>query len=346
MKNDALRDMIPLILLTILCIVSGTMVPAAILAVVVCGFYQLMYQTNQLDPKAVYSPKSKGTSLWSQMYNDPHPVIMPSFVYTLLGLFYLVGGIVVLAKGMGFAGLFGLFLLPISLYLWNWSSISFKMSHFAKLPNYKANPSYTQTTQQASSKTMQDTRQQTKQAAKQAARQAEKMAKKVMASQPVQDLRKNLSDEVKKTWDQVKTSTNNSDSEAARQAKIQRSVEERVLAQIEKNDQELQSIQVTFSSALDTIFGGSEITKARFQNGLDKALEMSAQNLEATREYVKVGHNPEVLQKFLNRSNLINKETGELLDALVTHQQKQMEDSLNGLTESLDELQESLKYYS
>ncbi len=117
MKNDALRDMFPLLLLTVLCVVSGAMIPGGILAVLVCGFYQVMYQTNQLEPKAIYTPKPKGNNLWSKMYNDPHPVIMPSFVYTLLGLFYLFGGIMVLGRGLQFAGLFGLFLLPISLYL-------------------------------------------------------------------------------------------------------------------------------------------------------------------------------------------------------------------------------------
>lgn len=331
MKNDALRDMIPLILLAVLCVVSGTLVPAAILAVVVCGFYQVMYQTNQLEPHAIYTPKPKGNSLLSNMYSDPHPVLMPSFIYTILGFFYLIGGIVVLVNALRFAGLFGLFLLPISLYFWNWSSIAFKMSHVAKWPK-QVNRNYSYD----------------KQAAKHTAQQAGRMAKQVINSRPVQDLRRNVTEEVKKTWEQVnsKPTSTPAEQEAARQAKIQRSVEERVLAQIEKNDQELRSIQTAFSSALDDLFGGSEITKVRFQNGLDKALEMSAQNLEATRNYIKVGHNPEVLQKFLNRSNLINKETGELLDALVTHQQNQMEDSLHGLTESLDELQDSLKYYS
>lgn len=124
-----------------------------------------------------------------------------------------------------------------------------------------------------------------------------------------------------------------------------RMAEKQTIAQIEKNNDELIEIQKNTAHALDSMFGDSKITKAKFQTGFDSAVEMSQQNLDAAREYIKSGHNPEVLQKFLNRSQTINKKTGELLDALVTHQQNQMEDNLNDLTESLDELQESIKYY-
>lgn len=124
-----------------------------------------------------------------------------------------------------------------------------------------------------------------------------------------------------------------------------RMAEKQTIAQIEKNNDELIEIQENTAHALDSMFGDSKITKAKFQTGFDSAVEMSQQNLDAAREYIKSGHNQEVLQKFLNRSQTINKKTGELLDALVTHQQNQMEDNLNDLTESLDELQESIKYY-
>lgn len=344
MKNNALRDMIPLALLSVLCLVTGTMAPAAILACITCGVYQALYQVGQITPTAIYTPKSKGKDgVLNQMYKESHPIVMPSLIYTLLGLFYIFGGIMVLAKGIAFGKLFGLFLLPISIYFWNWSSLSFKMAEVAKRYRLKEKIAPKTATPPFSSQYKEDS----SELAKQVAKQAGKVAGQVINSQPVQDLKKSLTIEIQKSLQpKPEKSTKKVDDEAARQEKIMRTLEAQVLEQIEKNDQELRSIRSTSVTALDSIFGGSQITKARFQQGIDKAIEMSAQNLEATKEYVKVGHNPEVLQKFLNRSNLINKETGDLLDALVKHQQNQMEDSLKGLTESLDELQDSLKYYS
>lgn len=341
MKDKALRDMIPLALLSVLCLVSGTMAPGAILACIVCAVYQGLYQIGQITPVAVYSPRPKGKDgFFKQMYKESHPIFMPSFIYTLLGLFYLFGGIMVLGKGLAFGKLFGLFLLPVSIYFWNWSSLSFKMAQIAKHYQFKER----ETIQTSSSQNTKEA----SEAAIKVAKKAGQAARQVIQSQPVQDLKNSLAQEVKKSL-QPKSQTKPDpkvDNEAARQEKIMRTLEQQVLEQIEKNDQELRSIRSTSVTALDSIFGGSEITKARFQQGIDKAIEMSKQNLAATKEYVKVGHNPEVLQKFLNRSNLINKETGDLLDALVQHQQNQMEESLQGLTDSLDELQDSLKYYS
>lgn len=200
---------------------------------------------------------------------------------------------------------------PINLYFWNWGSICFKMSsassQTAVVPDLPARPA----------------------------------SKPAAASKP----RKQSTKKAKASGIPIPTPKAKSWSNASRQEKLNAAIEKNVILQIEKNDQELQNVQLTFKQALDTIFGGSKLTKARFQDGMDKAVEMSAKNLDAAKDYVKIGHNPEVLQKFLNRSNRINQETGELLDALVAHQQNQMEDNLKGLSDSLDELQDSLRYY-
>ncbi len=126
---------------------------------------------------------------------------------------------------------------------------------------------------------------------------------------------------------------------------VRAQVEAKVIEQIAKNDQELRDISKVSVHALDVMFGGSKLTKDKYQASIEEAVELSGKTLQAAKEYVQVGHNPEVLQKFLDRSNMINQKTGELLDALVTHQQSAVEDDVDDLTESLEELQSNLKYY-
>lgn len=126
---------------------------------------------------------------------------------------------------------------------------------------------------------------------------------------------------------------------------ISRRVIENALREIENNHQMLLSLQQTTQEALETMFEGSELTQNRFMKGIDDAVEMSKENLKLAREYVKLGRNPEIMQEFLNRSQSINKKAEALIDALVKHQQGRMEDSLDSLNQSLDELQDSLKYY-
>lgn len=126
---------------------------------------------------------------------------------------------------------------------------------------------------------------------------------------------------------------------------VRAQVEAKVIEQIARNDQELRDISKVSVHALDVMFGGSKLTKDKYQASIEEAVELSGKTLQAAKEYVQVGHNPEVLQKFLDRSNMINQKTGELLDALVTHQQSAVEDDVDDLTESLEELQSNLKYY-
>lgn len=301
MKNEAGRDMIPVLIVFLLSLFgNGWNFMTMILGVPLV--YYGLYVLNLIKPTEMYTPKpSKKEGFATEMYNYSHPILMPKAFYSILGTVYMIFGAI-------------LFLLfPIAQYFWNWASICWKMSSNSSRvePINGRNSAVTDL----------DSRPLPPKSKK---KKDDRPEEESPASFPRPDI----------PW-----------SRASRQEKTARSLEKSVILQIEKNDQELRSIRQTFDQALDSIFGGSELTKVRFQDGMDKAVKMSAENLKAARDYVKVGHNPEVLQKFLSRSNLINKETGDLLDALVTHQQNQMEENLKGLSESLDELQDSLKYY-
>lgn len=302
MKNEAKKDAIPALIIFLLAFLTGSWNFLSVIMAVPLVYY-LLYLFNLIQPTEMYVPQpSHKQGFATEMYNYPHPILMPKAFYGILGAVYMLIG----------TGLFLLF--PIAQYFWNWASICWKMSSNSSRIEPIGGV-------RQGGRVVQDL-------------ESRPVRKKTADTETSKKLNTIPAAAKTKTW-----------SQSSRQERTARSLEKNVLLQIEKNDQELRSIQLTFDKALDSIFGGSEMTKTRFQNGMDKAVAMSAENLKAAREYVQVGHNPEVLQKFLTRSNRINKETGELLDALVTHQQNQMEENLKGLSDSLDELQDSLKYY-
>ena len=321
MKEDAKRDLIPALIVFLVCLIGSglhnwmTMVS---LLPIIC---YALYFIGIIKPKEMYEPKpASSDSFWKSMYNYPHPIIMPRVLYALLGVVYLLIG-------------FALFLIfPVNLYFWNWANISFKMasSSAVKIPVHpgREQPGRSGHLYGASETPVQDAN----------FRPARPHPGPIPSFTSQKPPKPDLSGK------KQASSASMSDPQAQRE-KMARMAEKQTIAQIEKNNDELIEIQKNTAHALDSMFGDSKITKAKFQTGFDSAVEMSQQNLDAAREYIKSGHNPEVLQKFLNRSQTINKKTGELLDALVTHQQNQMEDNLNDLTESLDELQESIKYY-
>lgn len=117
------------------------------------------------------------------------------------------------------------------------------------------------------------------------------------------------------------------------------------IKQMERNHKELQSLQKSTEQTLDTMFEGAELTQNRFSRSIDEAVELSQDNLNNAKEYVEVGTNPELVSAYLKRSETILQSARNLLDALITHQQSRMEENLQNLTESLQELQTSVKYY-
>lgn len=132
---------------------------------------------------------------------------------------------------------------------------------------------------------------------------------------------------------------------AAKKESISDKVARNAMREMESNHKHLLALQRQYEQTLDQLFAGSEMTQERFEHGMREAVGMSARNLKAAQDYLKTGRNPEIIQDFLNRSNTINKKAQSLLDALVSHQQGELEKNLNNLTSSLDALQDSVKFY-
>lgn len=321
MKEDARRDLVPAIIVFLVCLIgkglSNWMTMVSLLPLICYALYFM----GIIKPKEVYDPKpAKSDSFWKSMYNYPHPIIMPKVLYAMLGVVYLLIGI-------------ALFLIfPVSFYFLNWANMAFKMSS-SSTATIELNPGqeYRSSNHRYQDSTVQDAHFRPARPSK-----PDHIPSYTSTPKPPKP---------QGTMNSQASSDPTLDAQAQKE-KMARMAQKKTIEQIEKNNEELVDIQQNTAHALDTMFGDSKITKAKFQNGFDSAVEMSRQNLEVAKEYVKSGgQNPEVLQKFLNRSQTINSKTGELLDALVTHQQNQMEDNLNNLTDSLDELQESIKYY-
>ncbi len=401
MNEDARRDLVPALILFILSIVfggGGLFALVNVLSVLPLIFYGL-YTLKIVKPRFAYVSKKKRKK---KRYNDipfyeamreyPHPVLMPRFLYSIVGALFSIVGVL-------------FFLIPpISKYFSNWGDIyggmgSKKLIPIPDLPNQKVMDAYEEdeysyttghrgpdfgasysdhshwnTGHMHQANANHNHNKNANGSGPQVdEEQLAELAKAV--SSFVQESSKNVSEIFKefmasqngqaKTADSKKTAKgfpfnakppkfNQKDAGSQNdQTKstepdpdaIRCQVEERVIAQIAKNDQELREISKVSVHALDVMFGGSKLTKDKYQASIEEAVELSGKTLQAAKEYIQVGHNPEVLQKFLDRSNMINQKTGELLDALVTHQQNAVEDDVDDLTQSLEELQDNLKYY-
>lgn len=401
MNEDARRDLVPALILFILSIVfggGGLFALVNVLSVLPLIFYGL-YTLKIVKPRFAYVSKKKRKK---KRYNDipfyeamreyPHPVLMPRFLYSIVGALFSIVGVL-------------FFLIPpISKYFSNWGDIyggmgSKKLIPIPDLPNQKVMDAYEEdeysyTTGQRgpdfgasysdhshwntghihqANANHNHNKNANGSGPKVDEEQLAELAKAV--SSFVQESSKNVSEIFKefmasqngqaKTADSKKTTKGfpfnakppkfNQKDAGCQNAQtkstkpdpdaIRCQVEERVIAQIAKNDQELREISKVSVHALDVMFGGSKLTKDKYQASIEEAVELSGKTLQAAKEYIQVGHNPEVLQKFLDRSNMINQKTGELLDALVTHQQNAVEDDVDDLTQSLEELQDNLKYY-
>lgn len=119
----------------------------------------------------------------------------------------------------------------------------------------------------------------------------------------------------------------------------------RDFSRIEYNHSELLKIQTSANRVLAQIFGDSKMTRDRFQTGIDQAVELSEKNLEAAQAYMETGKNPEIMKKYLEKSEQINTKTSKLLDAIAAHRNDQMDDSFKRLNDNLEELEQSVHYY-
>lgn len=398
MNEDARRDLVPALILFILSIVfggGGLLALVNILSVLPLIFYGL-YTLKIVKPRFAYVSKKKRKKkryhdipFYESMREYPHPVLMPRFLYSIVGALFSVVGVL-------------FFLIPpISKYFSNWGDIyggmgSKKLIPIPDLPNQKvmdayeedessyatghrgpgfgagdsgsshSNPghihqSHTERNQNAKGSGPQIDEEQLAELAKavssfvqESSKNVSEIFKEFMATQNGQakpaDSRTMKGFPFNRKppkFDQAAASSKSTQSKSTQPDPdaIRAQVEARVIEQIAKNDQELREISKVSVHALDVMFGGSKLTKDKYQASIEEAVELSGKTLQAAKEYIQVGHNPEVLQKFLDRSNMINQKTGELLDALVTHQQNAVEDDVDDLTQSLEELQDNLKYY-
>ena len=357
MKEDLRRDIIvPITLFLLFGVLGDTtlfgipfVLPILTLIPVICYILAI---TGSRKPTEIYVRKKKKKNKRYKAWNEPkyqnHPVVMPRMFCVIEAILCMILGFVTFI------------LFPISSYFFNWSSVYWamadgKVAPIPDLPDEEMrNGQYEQ----------QKYRQQdpNQQSSEDLLRNMGEATARFFESEEVKDAArtigaafKDVASEVGANMKKASTSSTNTSKQttatrtktqsAPSQDEIARQLKFNVISQIEKNDAELQGIKATLKTTLESMFGGSKITIAKYQAGIEEAIEMSSQNLQAAKEYAKGGSNPEVMKKFLDRSNMINQKTGELLDALVTHQQNLMEDDMQDLTSSLEDLQDSLKYY-
>lgn len=358
MKEDLRRDIIvPITLFLLFGVLGDTtlfgipfVLPILTLIPVICYILAI---TGSRKPTEIYVRKKKKKNKRYKAWNEPkyqnHPVVMPRMFCVIEAILCML------------LGLITFILFPISSYFFNWSSVYWAMADgkVAPIPDLPDEDQHYDRYEQDQRYQRTDSNEQTPEEllrnmgeATQRFFQSEEVkgaartigaAFKDVATEVDANMKKASTSSTKTqkqtTTAKTKTQSAPSPDEIARQLKFN------VISQIEKNDAELQGIKATLKTTLESMFGGSKITIAKYQAGIEEAIEMSSQNLQAAKEYVKGGSNPEVMKTFLDRSNMINQKTGELLDALVTHQQNLMEDDMQDLTSSLEDLQDSLKYY-
>lgn len=358
MKEDLRRDIIvPITLFLLFGVLGDTTlfgIPFVLLILtlipVICYILAI---TGSRKPTEIYVRKKKKKNKRYKAWNEPkyqnHPVVMPRMFCVIEAILCML------------LGLITFILFPISSYFFNWSSVYWAMADgkVAPIPDLPDEDQHYDRYEQDQRYQRTDSNEQTPEEllrnmgeATQRFFQSEEVkgaartigaAFKDVATEVGANMKKASTSSTKTqkqtTTAKTKTQSAPSPDEIARQLKFN------VISQIEKNDAELQGIKATLKTTLESMFGGSKITIAKYQAGIEEAIEMSSQNLQAAKEYAKGGSNPEVMKTFLDRSNMINQKTGELLDALVTHQQNLMEDDMQDLTSSLEDLQDSLKYY-
>lgn len=349
MNEDLRRDIVvPIILFVIFGIFTGWIPILFVMTFIPVICYAAAIHGSR-KPREVYIGKTSNRSYrsWKAPKYQNHPVVMPRLFYALEAVLCVI------------LGLSTLILFPISFYFFNWSSIYWAMADgrvqpIPTIPNVNQQRRYSQ--QKQSNYTEHSNK--GKNTAEDALHQMGDAMQRFLQSEEVKEAAKTVGSTVAGVVQEVSNGMKNAKSSSATNQKhtsfkktkpspeeIAQQLKLDVIRQIETNDAQLQDINQALGEMLETMFGGSKITIAKYQAGMDEAIELSSQNLQAAREYAKTGSNPEVMQKFLDRSNMINKKTNELLDALVTHQHNLMEEDFQDLTGSLEDLQDSLKYY-
>lgn len=345
MNEDLRRDMlVPIILFIVFGIFGILEIPFLFILTLIPVICYLMAINGSRKPREIYIGKKKKRNRTYKSWNEPkyqnHPVVMPRIFCALEAILCVILGMITFI------------LFPISGYFFNWSSIYWAMADGRVAPM----PTIPHANQQ---RYADQNQQEKKQSAEDALRKMGEATQRFLQSDEVKDAARtvkatfaSVAQEVNEGLKNAKPATSATSQSKKATKKAQPSPEEiaqrlkfEVIRQIEANDANLQEINHSLGNMLETVFGNSKITIAKYQAGMDEAIEMSFQNLQAAREYAKTGSNPEVMQKFLDRSNLINQKTNELVDALVTHQHNLMEEDVNELTNSLEDLQDSLKYY-
>lgn len=319
-NNYARKDVVPALFLLLISLFVGKFWLRAF-GITAIVFY-LLYLTKLVQPRGIFIPPrpAKNSDFYEAMYTHPHVAIMPDWLYTIYGVIYFIISVV-------------LFLIvPVSRYFYNWSKMMFGMASNKKLQPVPQNDVDIPLPQNP-----------------------QPQNQRVPHPDPVAPNRNPYSAgstqsrqvAPRNPWQRGfgnRRPPGPNPSESSQRA-AQEAVERSMISSMERNLDDLKQIRANSEKLLDTIFGGSRISKARFLSGLDSAVEMAEKNLAAAREYLQVGHNPEILKNYLDRSNKINKAAAELLDSLAAHQQNEMEDDFTQMTDSLDELQRSVSLY-
>lgn len=320
-SENARKDLIPPAILLVLCVIFhfkffafGSLTIARVFSLLPFIFF-VLYIFNVIKPRGLYVPKRapKNSSFSESMYGYVHPVLMPSFIYIVLGIMYFILSVVTFL------------IAPVSRYFYNWSQIMFGMGSGGlepvgslkkpPIPGVNRKPPIPKVSPKA---------------AKASVPHPDTSAPASSSSSSFMGNLRNRAETRK---------------EADRQTSMQREIERTTIRSMEQSLSELYEIRENSAQLLDSIFGNSRISKARFMTGLDSAVEMAEKNLNSAREYVKVGHNPEILKKYYSRSMRIKQAATDLFDSLAEHEQNAIDDDFRKMSDSLDELQESVKYY-
>lgn len=347
-NEDLRRDLrVPLILFIIFGI-FGIELPLLFIVTLIPVLCYMLAIYGSRKPQEIYIGKRRNRNKMYKSWNEPkyqnHPVVVPR-------VFCAVEAILCMILGLSTIVLF-----PISIYFLNWASIYWAMAdgRVERMPNipyedqqrnnYRANQNARYENQRTEKESAEDVLRKMGEATQRFFQSDEVKGAAKAVGATISSVAQGVNKEMKYANASVNKTTNKKPPQPSQEEIAQR-LKGEVIRQIAANDMKLQEMNSSIGGLLESMFGNSKITIAKYQAGIDEAIEMSSQNLQAAREYAKTGSNPEVMQQFLDRSNLINQKTNELVDALVKHQHNLMEADINNLTDSLEDLQDSLKYY-
>lgn len=121
MKQEARRDLIPMLILFAIALIGDSRIWFLVICLIPILFYCL-YLIGLSKAKEEYVPQKskKSGKFWYEMYSYDHPVVMPRFFYLFeCAMMYLIGTCL-------------FFLYPINMYFWNWGRIYMNMCEHSK----------------------------------------------------------------------------------------------------------------------------------------------------------------------------------------------------------------------